>query len=342
MKKIAFICMLSLLLTLVFAGCGKEEYPNPNYDTNEYLSGLHYAEIDIEAYGSLYIVMNADVAPATVTNFVRLANEGFYDSLTFHRVIDGFMIQGGDPKANGTGGSVYNLPGEFSLNGHENTISHVRGTISMARAEEYDSASSQFFIVQTDSTSLDGSYAAFGTVVSGMEYVDQICGFVPVTDNNGTVEYDDQPMINSVTILTEEEFRYLEQHDFVLPEESDETTLKVSMEMTAADHGKATVATWTISEGSETYLFSANQDLAKVSLCNIDLMTMEYDKENPLASFETLKAGQYIELQILVPEGIPANVLLVEKANGSIVKYLICYDGYNGGASLEPLDDPAE
>ena len=131
--------------------------------------------------GVISVELDGDTAPITVQNFMDLANEGFYDGLTFHRIIDGFMIQGGDPNHNGTGGSEKTIKGEFSANGVENNISHTRGTISMARSSDMDSASSQFFIVQTDSTSLDGQYAGFGHVTSGMEIVDQICKDAVVT-----------------------------------------------------------------------------------------------------------------------------------------------------------------
>lgn len=344
MKKISCLCMLSLLLLLTFTGCGdKEEYPNPNYNTEGYLSGLHYAEMVIEDYGPLYLVMDADAAPATVTNFVRLIDEGFFNGLTFHRVVEGYIIQGGDPKANGSGGSAYNLPGEFALNGFENTISHVRGTISMARGKSYDSASSQFFIVQEDdyASSLDGSYAAFGTVVSGMDYVDEICKYVPVVDSDGNVAYDDQPVISYAISLTEEEFKFLEQHNFVRPEESeDDTAFSIVMDMVEADHGKTVTETWTIHEDSRLYLLSANQDLKKVSLYDYDLVTAGYDAENPLASYEDLSSLDCIQIEIVVPEDIPANILLVEKENGSVVRYLICYDSFKGGVTLAPLDDP--
>ena len=132
---------------------------------------------------------------------MNLAKEGFYDGLTFHRIISGFMIQGGDPKGNGTGGSDTTIKGEFSENGVENNISHVRGTISMARANDPDSASSQFFIVHEDSTFLDGQYAAFGHVTDGMDVVDAICENTPVQDNNGTVKTADQPVITSITVI---------------------------------------------------------------------------------------------------------------------------------------------
>ena len=136
-----------------------------------------------------------------MTNFVKLAEEGFYDGLTFHRIIDGFMIQGGDPLGTGMGGSDDKIKGEFSDNGVENNLSHTRGAISMARARDYNSASSQFFIVHEDSTFLDGQYACFGYVTEGIEVVDAICEAVPVTDNNGTVEKENQPVIESIQVI---------------------------------------------------------------------------------------------------------------------------------------------
>ena len=141
-----------------------------------------------------------EVAPNTVNNFISLVNRGYYDGIIFHRVIRGFMIQGGDPSGDGTGGSDETIKGEFSDNGVENNISHVRGTISMARSSENDSASSQFFIVQSDSTYLDGQYAGFGKVTSGMGIVDKICKDTPVTDSNGTVEKENQPVIEKITV----------------------------------------------------------------------------------------------------------------------------------------------
>ena len=131
-------------------------------------------EIEMENGGLIKLELYPDVAPITVENFVSLAKDGFYDGLIFHRVINGFMIQGGDPEGTGMGGSGKNIKGEFAQNGVENNISHVRGVISMARAKPMDSASSQFFIVQSDSTYLDGAYAAFGRVTEGMDVVDEI------------------------------------------------------------------------------------------------------------------------------------------------------------------------
>ena len=169
-------------------------------DTSKELTGTHHAEIEVKDYGTIDVELDADTAPITVTNFVKLAQEGFYDGLTFHRIMDGFMIQGGDPNGNGTGGSEENIKGEFSNNGVDNDISHTRGTISMARASDPDSASSQFFIVQADSTFLDGDYAGFGHVTEGMDIVDKICEDAKPTDNNGTITSDQQPVIEKITI----------------------------------------------------------------------------------------------------------------------------------------------
>lgn len=162
--------------------------------------GTHHAEIDIKYYGVIKVELNGDVAPITVANFINLANSHFYDGLTFHRIIDGFMMQGGDPLGNGTGGSENTIKGEFSQNGVENNLSHTRGAISMARSTDMDSASSQFFIVQSDSTYLDGQYACFGYVTDGMDIVDEICKNAVTTDSNGSVSAENQPVINSITI----------------------------------------------------------------------------------------------------------------------------------------------
>ena len=149
----------------------------------------NYVLIDVKNKGVIIVELNSEVAPITVANFQKLVSEKFYDNITFHRVIKNFMIQAGDPTATGTGGSKDNIKGEFLLNGVENNISHVRGTISMARRgakvetqETMNSATSQFFIVQKDSTYLDGNYAAFGKVIAGMDIVDSIA--IAQTDNN--------------------------------------------------------------------------------------------------------------------------------------------------------------
>lgn len=201
------LCAALLCVTLLLAaGCGAKgsagaAAPAEN-DEIELLDAnkTYEAVIEVEDYGTIVFTLRQDAAPVSAANFVSLAKEGFYDGLTFHRIIDGFMIQGGDPSGNGSGGSGKSITGEFKANGHDNPISHVRGVVSMARAQDPNSGSSQFFIVQTDSTYLDGNYAAFGEVTEGMDVVDQICKDVPVQDGNGTVLADDQPVITSITI----------------------------------------------------------------------------------------------------------------------------------------------
>jgi Peptidyl-prolyl cis-trans isomerase (rotamase) - cyclophilin family len=215
MRKATKLFCMALILIVGLTGCGgnarKAEQSGKTdstgsgkqqeSQTGETLTGKHHVEIQIKDYGTIKAELDADVAPVSVSNFVSLAKSGFYDGLTFHRIISGFMIQGGDPKGDGTGGSDKNIKGEFSANGVENSISHVRGTISMGRAQEYDSASSQFFIMHQDSASLDGQYAAFGKVTEGMEIVDQICEKTPVVDGNGKVEADKQPKIETIKVI---------------------------------------------------------------------------------------------------------------------------------------------
>lgn len=178
----------------------KKENDIKKEEDKNMLTGKHNVEIKVKDYGTIALELDADVAPITVTNFIKLVKEGFYDGLTYHRIISGFMIQGGDPLGNGTGGSKENIKGEFSSNGVKNTISHKRGVISMARSSMPNSASSQFFIVHEDSEFLDGQYAAFGHVTSGMEVVDEICKKTPVVDNNGTVTKQNQPIIEKITV----------------------------------------------------------------------------------------------------------------------------------------------
>ncbi|MCI8964686.1 MAG: peptidylprolyl isomerase [Eubacterium sp.] len=215
MRKATKLLCMALILIVGITGCGgnakegeqsgktgsTDSGKQQESQTGETLTGKHHVEIQIKDYGTIKAELDADVAPISVSNFVSLAKSGFYDGLTFHRIISGFMIQGGDPKGDGTGGSDKNIKGEFSANGVENSISHVRGTISMARAREYDSASSQFFIVHQDSVYLDGQYAAFGKVTEGMEIVDQICEKTPVADGNEKVEADKQPKIETIKVI---------------------------------------------------------------------------------------------------------------------------------------------
>lgn len=168
------------------------------------ISLIYYADIEIQDYGTITVQLDQASAPITAANFVYLAESGFYDGLTFHRIIEGFMMQGGDPEGNGTGGSDKTIVGEFTDNGHDNALSHTRGAISMARSSDYDSASSQFFIVHEDSSaSLDGQYAVFGYVTEGMDVVDAVCESAEPTDSNGTIAAEEQPVITSVTIRTE-------------------------------------------------------------------------------------------------------------------------------------------
>jgi len=158
-------------------------------------------EIEIENYGLIKADLYPDIAPITVDNFVKLAKEGFYNGLTFHRIISGFMIQGGDPLGNGYGGSDVNIKGEFSANGVNNPLSHTRGVLSMARSAAFNSASSQFFIMHADAPHLNGQYAAFGKVTEGIEIVDRICASTPVTDGNGSVAKANQPVITAVRVV---------------------------------------------------------------------------------------------------------------------------------------------
>lgn len=162
-----------------------------------YSSGLHHATIVVKDYGTIKVELDADTAPVTVSNFAHLANQGFYDGLKFHRIMKDFMVQGGDPKGDGTGGSDVNIIGEFSANGKKNDIKHERGVISMARSSSNNSASSQFFIMHKTTASLDGQYAAFGHVTEGMDVVDKLAE-VPATDDNGTVAEENKPIIESI------------------------------------------------------------------------------------------------------------------------------------------------
>lgn len=197
---VSIIVIIVLLLVINILVNNKKE---KNY-MKDLLTGKHYVEMKVKDYGTIELELDSDVAPITVTNFINLVNSKFYDGLTFHRIIDGFMIQGGDPLGNGTGGSSKTIKGEFSENGVKNSISHVRGVISMARSSDYNSASSQFFIVQKDTTSLDGQYAAFGKVISGMDVVDKIAK-VKVEDDNGTVSKENQPVIESIRVTQKDE-----------------------------------------------------------------------------------------------------------------------------------------
>lgn len=199
MKNKIIGIILAVVLVLSICSCGKNDKQiQDNAKAEPY--GIHHAVITVESYGQIKLELDGDIAPITVKNFVELAKSGFYDGLTFHRIYSGFMIQGGDPNADGTGGSENEIVGEFSANGYENNISHERGVISMARAEDYNSASSQFFIMHRTATHLDGKYAAFGRVTEGMTVVDEIAADAINNDSNGGVAKENQPIIKSIVI----------------------------------------------------------------------------------------------------------------------------------------------
>ena len=209
-NKTVIALVTTLILSMIFSvGCAKSSNTSTTDEKVMHIdaSSLEtdtYADIEIENYGTITVALDKTSAPVTVDNFINLAENGFYDGLTFHRIMEGFMMQGGDPKGDGSGGADSKIVGEFKQNGYENNISHTRGAISMARAMAYDSASSQFFIVHEDSTFLDGTYAGFGYVTEGMDIVDQICEEAVPTDNNGTIPKEAQPVIKTITIRVEE------------------------------------------------------------------------------------------------------------------------------------------
>lgn len=215
MKKLFAVAMAAAMV-FTMAACGGNETTGgtggssadaniPGTYTPELLdeAKTYYADIDIADYGKITVKLNQAEAPVSCANFVALANDGFYNGLTFHRIMADFMMQGGDPEGNGMGGSENNIVGEFAQNGYENNISHKRGVISMARASDPNSASSQFFICHADSTFLDGQYAAFGEVTEGLDVVDAVCEKAQPTDNNGTIPAEEQPVMTSVTIRAE-------------------------------------------------------------------------------------------------------------------------------------------
>ena len=247
-------------------------------------SPTHYAIIDIADYGQITVALDGNSAPETVENFVTLAEEGFYDGLTFHRIIEGFMMQGGDPDADGTGGNKdedgneINITGEFYYNGYDNYLSHVRGAISMARANDYDSASSQFFIVHEDATSsLDMLYAAFGYVIEGMDVVDAVCEAAEPTDDNGTISAEDQPVITSITIYTPEEYEQL-LADSTPDAEPVAIDAKIA-EVTAISDGVLSLTIYGLTESGAEYEIT---DLKDVDLTNYE--ATEETEEYTIAS----------------------------------------------------------
>ncbi len=213
MKRIiALVVMVALAATLVSCGVSKaasgsgssqaqksaQGTSNQNNEETKERLKMRKVEIKIKDYGTIKLELDPNEAPITVDNFMKLVNKKFYDGLTFHRIIEGFMMQGGDPKGDGTGGSEEQIKGEFSSNGVKNNISHKRGVISMARSMNPNSASSQFFICHKDSEFLDGEYAAFGHVTDGMDVVDKVCTSAEVIDGNGTVAPGKKPVIEYI------------------------------------------------------------------------------------------------------------------------------------------------
>ena len=196
MKK-PIVLLLAALMLLSLACAKGSKAPAAASNTTETKEDTNVdkshpiATITMKDGGVIQLELYPEVAPQSVKNFISLANAGFYDGLIFHRVIPGFMIQGGDPNGKGTGGPGYSIKGEFKANGVENNISHERGVLSMARAQAYDSAGSQFFIMHQDYPSLNGNYAAFGRVISGMEVVDAIAN---TTTDSRNKPYKDQIM----------------------------------------------------------------------------------------------------------------------------------------------------
>lgn len=209
------IMLLMVLAAAVLAGCSgkagaadqtksaaaETSAEETKTDEGTAEAAKHHVKIQVKDYGTISVELDPTYAPITVENFLSLAKSGFYDGLTFHRIIDGFMIQGGDPLGTGLGGSDTTIKGEFSSNGVDNPLSHTRGAISMARSQDKNSASSQFFIVHQDSPHLDGDYAVFGYVTDGMDIVDKICEDTKVTDSNGTVAKENQPVIESIEVV---------------------------------------------------------------------------------------------------------------------------------------------
>ena len=227
MKKIISLILaiaMTLTFTLVFSSCGKPDACAYKKERDVTGRDIHFVEMSVKDCGKMVILLDATTAPITVANFLSLVESGFYDGLTFHRIMEGFMIQGGDPDGDGSGGSDTSIKGEFDSNGHKNDIQHIEGVISMARTNEPDSATSQFFICNADArASLDGNYAAFGYVVKGLQVVHKITALgMPKTDyydkfyetspelwqyySNGKISNkEDQPVIEYIKLLPDYE-----------------------------------------------------------------------------------------------------------------------------------------
>ena len=206
--------MTAFLLASLLAGCSQQTQTTSQTDgasekpqetakaeTQDLIQETVYVEMEVENYGTILLELDGKAAPVTVTNFVNLVNDKFYDGITFHRIMDGFMIQGGDPTGTGYNGSGTTITGEFAQNGYDNPISHTAGTISMARSNDPNSASSQFFICVADDQFLDGSYAAFGHVIEGMDVCLKIASDAKPVDDNGTIKPEEQPVIKYAKVV---------------------------------------------------------------------------------------------------------------------------------------------
>jgi peptidyl-prolyl cis-trans isomerase B (cyclophilin B) len=194
MKKKLLTILLSCVLLITLTACGTENNKNKKIYEN-----VKKIAIEIQGYGTIKADLYPDVAPITVENFLNLVNEHYYDGLTFHRVLKDFMMQGG--ANNGTKRAVNKIKGEFLANGIDNPLKHERGVLSMARGNDYNSATSGFFIVHKTYPSLDGNYAAFGKVTEGIEIVDKICNETPISNSNGIVLAEYQPVIKTIYVI---------------------------------------------------------------------------------------------------------------------------------------------
>ena len=322
-----------------------DEY-DEEYDSIEWLTSIesptNYAIIDIADYGKVTLALDSVSAPETVNNFVTLAKSGFYDGLTFHRIIEGFMMQGGDPNADGTGGNTdengneINVVGEFYYNGYENYLSHARGAISMARADDYNSASSQFFIVQEDcSADLDGSYAVFGFVTNGMDVVDAVCAAAEPTDDNGTVEKADQPVITSIKIYTPEEYAAInEATDNNAESETDDSTVEETatpIEAKIAEVSAISTRTqgffltiYELNEESSDYKFT---DASKVELSKYKATDKleKYELDSSAKVYE-VKDGELVEFD---SANIVEGDMIVIYSDAEDIVNVIVYHGEN-------------
>ena len=254
--------------------------------------------IRVENAGDIYVELYPSVAPVTVENFLSLVDSGFYDGLTFHRVISGFMVQGGDPKGNGTGGSDRTIKGEFAANGVPNDLKHARGVISMARSQDMDSASSQFFIMHADASHLDGNYAAFGRVIAGMGVVDRLCITTAVADGNGTVVPGHAPVIESARRADRSEAALAQQREeangkggsaFTDPVSGLSFTVPEGYSLTQCANGNAVFSPDGGSEGYiammalDYYTYVAgisNPDSASLGFARADMGTAFFSKES--------------------------------------------------------------